>query len=352
MSRTPLLYALHSGNLYGTERMALATASGLSDRFEPVIFAPAGVALEEATRQGMRAIPFRGPADFALKLRGYLARHRKIAFFATGIVHSFSCLAWNQLYRRRIAHLHMVHGGTDELLSYGRKKKLNNRPVEFVAVSAFVRDRLIANGVVGEQIRVVENFLSPQAAASAPKRELFTAGGVRRVILVSRVDPIKRLDLLLDVLDRGSCPDGMTFRIFGTGWHLEQLRARAAARHPNVRFEGFRGDLGHEIAASDLLVHTCPVEPFGLAILEAMAAGVPVLVPDAGGAGDLVTECVTGFRFRANDASHLGERLQELAVASATTLNRVTEAARAALESRFSARRGIAEYSRLLEGML
>ena len=38
------------------------------------------------------------------------------------------------------------------------------------------------------------------------------------------------------------------------------------------------------IADADLLVHLCPVEPFGLAILEAMAAAVPVLVPNSGGA--------------------------------------------------------------------
>ena len=41
----PLVYALHSGNLYGTERMALATLQGLRDRFDPVLLAPPGPAL-------------------------------------------------------------------------------------------------------------------------------------------------------------------------------------------------------------------------------------------------------------------------------------------------------------------
>ena len=36
----PLIYALHSGNLYGTERMALSTAAGLLDRFTPLIMRP------------------------------------------------------------------------------------------------------------------------------------------------------------------------------------------------------------------------------------------------------------------------------------------------------------------------
>jgi hypothetical protein len=42
---TPLLYALHSSNLYGTERMALATMAALGDSFTPTMFAPPGPAL-------------------------------------------------------------------------------------------------------------------------------------------------------------------------------------------------------------------------------------------------------------------------------------------------------------------
>ena len=42
MERTPLIYALHSGNLYGTERMALYTATALSNDFEATILAPSG----------------------------------------------------------------------------------------------------------------------------------------------------------------------------------------------------------------------------------------------------------------------------------------------------------------------
>ena len=47
---TPLLYSLHSGNLYGTERMALATALGLRDEFETTFVAPEGPFHAEASR--------------------------------------------------------------------------------------------------------------------------------------------------------------------------------------------------------------------------------------------------------------------------------------------------------------
>ena len=61
--KTPLVYALHSGNLYGTERMALATIEGLRDDFESVVFASAGPALEEAARLGFQTISFTSPFD-------------------------------------------------------------------------------------------------------------------------------------------------------------------------------------------------------------------------------------------------------------------------------------------------
>jgi hypothetical protein len=44
--RHPLVFVLHSSNLYGTERMSLATAKGLSDEFEAIFLGPPGPALE------------------------------------------------------------------------------------------------------------------------------------------------------------------------------------------------------------------------------------------------------------------------------------------------------------------
>lgn len=348
--KLPLVYALHSGNLYGTERMALATVEGLADEFDPIIFAPQGLALKEAARLGFAIESFSSPLEFAWKLRPFLSRHKKLAFIATGVTHSLACLAWNKLYRRQVVHLHMVHGGTDEQLSYGRKQKLNGLAVKFVAVSHFVRERLIANGVAANQVMVIENFLPDQRVAAAPKRPSFDQPGVRKVIVISRLDPIKRVDVLLDALDQQAALGALSFRIFGAGWQLEQLEARAKLKNPNVTFAGFHNDVAQELAAADLLVHTCPEEPFGLAIIEAMAANLPVLVPDSGGAGALVEEGVSGFHFAANRPESLAARLSELRNASADLLNRVVTGGQQALGSRFSASARIADYRQLLHG--
>jgi glycosyltransferase involved in cell wall biosynthesis len=345
-----LVYVLHSGNLYGTERMALATLEGLRADLSPILLSPPGPIMDEAAHRGIPSASFANPRELALRLRRELAAHKQLSFAATGVSHSLLYLALNLLYRRPGAHIHMVHGGTDERDSYGRKRLLNRTAVRFVAVSAFVRERLIAHGVRAERISVIENFLSPEDLAARPRRPAFVDDGVRRVLIVSRVDPIKRIDLLLDALDQTPELSEIGFQVLGTGWDLEQLRKRARASHPNLDLVGFSPSVPEELTKADLLLHLCPVEPFGLAILEAMAAGVPVLVPNRGGAGALIEDGVSGLHFRADDATDLARQLLELRQAEAARLNQLVAGADQQLATRFAAAPRIADYRQLLLG--
>lgn len=343
-----LIYALHSGNLYGTERMALATVAGLRDEFDAAILAPPGPAIQEAARLGYTALPFLNAFEFGKHLWRLMKLRRNIAFVATGVVHSLAFQLLNLFRGRTASHLHVVHGGADERLSYGRKRRLKLFDVHFAAVSDFVRSRLIAHGVPAGKITVIENFLSPERLAAIPRRDRFAGTGVKRAVVVSRIDPIKRVDLLLDALASEPELNSLEIRICGTGWQLDELRDRAAAHHPNVQFIGFTEDVPQEIAAADLLIHLCPEEPFGLAIIEAMAAGVPVLAPNSGGAGSLIVDGQSGFHFRANDARDLAEKLLTLREVSPARLNQVVEGGDISLRTRFSAHERIADYRRLL----
>lgn len=346
-----LLYVLHSGNLYGTERMALATLEGLRGEFDPLLCSPSGPVLAESRRRGVPSIAFDGPRNLGVVLRRELAAHQQVSFAATAVTHSILFTGLNALFQRPGVHIHMVHGGTDERDSYGRKKLLNYAGVHFVAVSDYVRERLVANGVRADRISVIENFLSPEDVASRPRRPAFDQPGVQRVLIVSRVDPIKRVDLLLDCLDRHAGPRTLEFRVLGTGWDLDGLRERARTSHPNVTFAGFSDDVPGELARSDLLLHLCPVEPFGLAILEAMAAGLPVVVPDSGGAGSLIDEGVSGMRFQADDADDLARCLALLQSAEAQMLNQLVAGADRQLATRFSAAARTADYRQLFNGV-
>jgi glycosyltransferase involved in cell wall biosynthesis len=350
VTRIPLVYALHSGNLYGTERMALATVRGLRGQFDPLILAPPGPLLEEAARSGIPARPFSGPTDFLRQLRPAVAAAPRLVFVATGVVHSLSCALLTLLYRRDVTHLHIVHGGADERLSYGRKRYLNPLSITMVAVSQFVRQRLLAHRVADRRIRVIENFLPADQVAAAPQRGPYAAEGLRRITVVSRVDPMKRLDLLFAAMDTNPALRDLEFTVLGTGSELRQMQELARKGYPNISFAGLCDDVPRALTRADLLLHLCPEEPFGLAILEAMAANLAVLVPDSGGAGSLVVDDQSGFRFAANDAASLAARLAELRSAPVTTLKHVVDGARQALEGRFSESARMVDYRRLMEG--
>jgi glycosyltransferase involved in cell wall biosynthesis len=347
-SRHPLLYVLHSGKLYGTERVALDTAQGLADEFEPILFGPPGPAMDEAEKLGLEARRFRGAKQFAKALRPCLATHPSFTFVATGVMHSAVCLMLNAVYRRQIKHFQIVHGGSNDLDSYGRKKWLNYTGVRFIAVSQWTKQKLISHGTRAELIEVVPNSLPEARVAAFPRRGPYNQAGVRNAILVSRLDPMKRVRTLLDALDYGPRQLAeISFRIFGLGPEMDPLKERAAKTHPNVRFPGFSDDIPNQMAASDLLVHTSPEEPFGLVVLEAMAANIAVLVPDAAGPGAIVQDGVNGFKFRPDDPEDLAQRLSQLQQAPVDALNAVAAGGRRTIEDTYSSRRMLERYREL-----
>ncbi len=100
--------------------------------------------------------------------------------------------------------------------------------------------------------------------------------------------------------------------VYGEGPHLAELVALAAAAP--VTFHGFvegRADLNAQIAAADISLSVCPSETFGLAVLEALASGTPVVTADRGGARELVD--ATSGAWAAPDRATLADAVLDLA---------------------------------------
>lgn len=79
--------------------------------------------------------------------------------------------------------------------------------------------------------------------------------------------------------------------VYGEGPHLDELEEIAAGAP--VTFHGFvddRAELSRRIASADVALSVCPGETFGLAVLEALASGTPVVTADRGGARELVDD--------------------------------------------------------------
>lgn len=355
--RIPLIYALSNGRRYGMQQMAYATASGLRSEFDPVIFVPKGPAGVEARELGFAVVELRDQSsdesggltsaqswEFSAQLRPYLERHKRLAFFGTRCMHNIVFAATNLAYRRRVANFHIVHGVEAEA-GY-RKKKILDRspfPISVVAVSDFSRERMRAYGL-RRPVRVIENYLTDACLAATPRRAPFEQPGVRRAAVVSRLDPVKRIDVLLECLEKRPGLNAIAFHLYGDGPVENALKARAAQGGLNVIFEGYRSDVAEELAKADVLIHLCPLEALPLALLEAMAADVPVVAPDHGGAACVIAHGVNGLRFAANDPASLGACLAGLRDAQPARLNALVAGGRAALETRFSEPLRLAEY--------
>ena len=354
-----VLYILHCGNLYGTERMALATLAGMTEYDRRVVFAPSpgGLAsvVDAARAAGFEAVTFDSRWQLVKRLLPWFLRYRSVDVIGTGVVHNLVCHALGKLLRVRVRQLQVAHGGTGEGQAWQRKRHLNRIPVRIVAVSDFVRKKLIEYGVRPDRISVIENFLSDAQRQEYRLRPSYDPGraGARpldpsrvTVAVVSRVDRVKRIDLLVEAAARPAFA-AFEFHIYGTGEDLDVLKARAAAL-PNVHFHGFVADVKDRLAAADLLVHLCPEEPFGLVILEAFLSKLVAIVPASGGAGSLVEDGVNGLRFAPDDVADLCRVLSAARDLPAPVLQDLADAGSAVLEAKFSQRQGSRRYREAL----
>jgi phosphatidylinositol alpha 1,6-mannosyltransferase len=123
---------------------------------------------------------------------------------------------------------------------------------------------------------------------------------------VGRLAAEKELDLLRAI---EHLPN---HRLVIVGGGPEEQRLRSML--PNAHFLGVRHgtDLGRIVASLDIFVHTGSTETFCQAAQEALASGVPVVAPDAGGPRDLVTSGHNGLLFTPGDGSDLFACLDEL----------------------------------------
>lgn len=90
-------------------------------------------------------------------------------------------------------------------------------------------------------------------------------------------------------------------------WLQEQTVLRGLTG--SVEWLGEQSSADSLLAESDCLVVASDREPFSIAVLEALAAGVPVLAADSGGAGDLLVADRTGWFFRSRDTTDLARAL-------------------------------------------
>jgi glycogen synthase len=202
-----------------------------------------------------------------------------------------------------------------------------------VANSADLR-RLALAAAPGTPIDVI---LNGSTACATMTRARDGSTGLR-VLAVSRLIPRKGLDTLILAL----CKTGreqLSLDIAGAGPDAGPLQrlARSCGVADRVRFHGFvdRAGLSALFANADMFVLASRAESCSMALLEAMAAGLPLVATDVGGNGEIVQHGRNGLLFKVQDVDALASALQTLA-ADAPLRQRFAAANRALARERFS----------------
>jgi glycosyltransferase involved in cell wall biosynthesis len=206
------------------------------------------------------------------------------------------------------------------------ERLLGHRTHAIVALSERQRDELVEYQIApAARIHIVplglnlERFgTAREADARASARSaLGIAADELVVAAIGRLVPIKRLDRLIDAFAHvaGQAPKARLYLV-GDGSEREALQARVAAKGllGLVTFVGWSAATPDWYAASDVVALTSDREGTPLAVIEAAAAGRPVVATDVGGVADVVVDGTTGFIVPASDVTALADRLSRLAL--------------------------------------
>lgn len=168
--------------------------------------------------------------------------------------------------------------------------------------------RVIPNGVKAADLAAPDDFQRESF------RRLYAADNERIVYFVGRLVHEKGVDVLLEAVPLVLAQDEQVkFVIAGKGpaeYALKE-RARQLGVSQKIYFAGFVDDATRNrlYACADVAVVPSLYEPFGIVALEAMAAGVPVVVSDTGGLSEVVKHAQNGLRAYPGNPQSLADNI-------------------------------------------
>jgi glycosyltransferase involved in cell wall biosynthesis len=192
----------------------------------------------------------------------------------------------------------------------------------YISVSRMLTDMYLAAGV-GRPAQYVtvysgmrlERFRAPGKPVGGIRRALGVADDARVIATVSRLEPAKGVTDFLDVAARVHREvDGCRFLVVGGGPERAPLeaRARALALDGAVIFTGYRTDVPDLLSACDVFVFTSLWEGLPRVLVQASAAGKPIVAFRAVGVPEIVHHGVNGYLIEPRDTAAMAERVVDL----------------------------------------
>jgi GT2 family glycosyltransferase/glycosyltransferase involved in cell wall biosynthesis len=327
----PVLFASYAGILGGAERVLLDFAPALDG--ELCLACPEGELAEQARRRGLRVIPLRHHSrdlrtsvrdrlTAPLRLAAHAREVRRLVYalrpdvvVAWGMRSAIACVAAAPRRRGgpRLAIRH--HDWLPGPLIARLVRAAARRSDLLVTPSRAVAHDLDPEGQLGDRLRVIPSGVDTQLFVPT---EL--PAGPPELLLLGAIVDWKRPDLALEAtaLAAAQLPE-LRLTVAGApldkggGSLLESLRQRASRPDlaGRVEFVGKVHDPRPLLHRSSCLLHCADAEPFGRVVLEALAAGRPVVAPRAGGPAEIVDDRV-GRLYEPGDAQGAARAVVEV----------------------------------------
>ncbi|MGW8185743.1 MAG: glycosyltransferase family 4 protein [Desulfobacterales bacterium] len=332
-------------HLYGGALQVLFLLRGLAGAgCRNSLACPSGSAIASAagTCSQLYEVPVRGELDaaFMLRLRDIIAVGRP------DLVHVHSrrgadlwggLAAWSRgvpsLITRRVDN-------PENPLVARLKYRLYDR---IITISEAIRQVLLSEGVAAEKIICVPSAVDHRRYATPCDRNWFLRefglqATDRTIGMIAQFIPRKGHRFLIEAAPDiiGRCP-AARFLFFGKGSLLEEVRNMCDRNRIGDRmvFAGFRTDLERVLPCLDLVVHPARMEGLGVSLLQAAAAGIPVVATRVGGIPEIVQDNVNGYLIDVGDRRAIMRRIIEL-LADPEKAQRFGSTGRMIVRSRFS----------------
>lgn len=212
---------------------------------------------------------------------------------------------------------------TPRLLRYGymfSERLMAFKTSRFICVSQAIRDDMLKLGLVDRKLCLIPNgvdldrfYARPVSAQKLKVIGLNKNGPV--IGTVGRMVPEKGQIYLIDALKfiKTSWPD-LKCVFIGAGPLRDQLIKRASELGvlEMCRFCGEHADIENIYPLFDIFVLPSLREPFGLALLEAMASGIPVIATSSGGPMDFIDQNINGCVVPPQDSCQLAQKIDDL----------------------------------------
>lgn len=310
-------------HVYGGPLQVLLLVEGLVRRgVENVLVVPAGSLVEEEARRRQlptRPIPMAGDADLPFPFRF----HRVLREERPDLVHLHSRRGADTLgaVTTKVARIPTVLSrrvdNPEPGWSVGAKYRLFDA---VIPISEAIRRVLVRQGVPERKVFCVHSALDPapyRGPCRRPEflREFNLSEHDRTVGMAAQFIPRKGHGTLLDAVPSILESHPTTrFLLFGRGPRRGEVAGRVGEMglEDSVQLPGFRTDLPSILPCLDLLVHPATLEGLGIVLLQASAAGIPIVASAAGGIPEAVAHGETGVLVDPGDPTALADAVSAL----------------------------------------